>query len=100
MTAAEKFVGEGVNLFDPIDRARPSISLFPLRDNEPDYALLQDAQTQEKNRYGDLISLVDLVDEASSLNINGVREVGFNPNRYKQHAFHFTADNCIARFDA
>jgi DMSO reductase iron-sulfur subunit len=95
MTAAEKFVGEGVNLFDPIDRARPSISLFPLRDNEPEYALLQDAQTQEKNRYGDLISLVDLVDEASSLNINGVREVGFNPNRYKQHAFHFTADNCI-----
>jgi DMSO reductase iron-sulfur subunit len=95
VTAQEKFIGEGVNLFDPIDRARPSKSLFPLRDNEPAYALLEDAQTQDKNRYGDLISLVELVDEATSLNINGVQEVGFNPNRYKQHAFHFTADNCI-----
>ena len=34
-------------------------------------------------------------EEAASLNINGVSEVGFNPNRHKQHAFHFTADNCI-----
>ena len=30
-----------------------------------------------------------------SLKINGVDEIGFNPNRNKQHAFHFTADNCI-----
>jgi DMSO reductase iron-sulfur subunit len=66
-----------------------------LRDNEPEYALLADDQTQEKNRYGQLIALTDLVDGATSLNINGVSEVGFNPNRNKQHAFHFTADNCI-----
>lgn len=95
MTAQEKPIGEAVNLFDPIDRARPSESLFALRHNEPEYALLKDNQTQEKNRYGELISLEKLVDEATSLNINGVREVGFNPNRYQQHAFHFTADNCI-----
>ncbi len=84
-----------VKLFEPIANASPSLSLFPLRDNEPDYAQLNDPQTQEVNRYGDKIALFDLVDEAVSLNINGVREIGLNPNRYKQHAFHFTADNCI-----
>ncbi|HEY6131659.1 MAG TPA: DmsC/YnfH family molybdoenzyme membrane anchor subunit [Halioglobus sp.] len=95
MTVQEQSIGAGVNQFDPIDRARPSKSLFALRDNEPAYALLSDPQSQEKNRYGERIALLDLVEEAVSLNINGVREVGFNPNRYKQHAFHFTADNCI-----
>ena len=93
--SAGKTIAAGVNLFDPIDQARPSKSLFALRDNEPGYALLKDPQTQERNRYGERIALFDLVDEAISLNINGVREVGFNPNRNKQHAFHFTADNCI-----
>lgn len=81
--------------FKGIEQARPSESLFPLRANEPEYALLKDTQTEEVNRYGKLIALTELVDEASSLNINGVSEVGFNPNRMKQHAFHFTADNCI-----
>jgi len=94
VTVAEQNAG-GVRQFEPIARARPSQSLFPLRDNEPDYALLNDPETQERNRYGSLIALTELVDEAVSLNINGVREVGFNPNRHKQHAFHFTADNCI-----
>lgn len=84
-----------VQQFDPIDAARPSKSLFPLRENEPEYALLNDPETQEENRYGQRIALLDLAEEASSLNINGVSEVGFNPNRDKQHAFHFTADNCI-----
>ena len=86
---------DGVSIFDPIDQARPTKSLFPLRDNEPEYALLKDTHAQDSNRYGNLISLHEMVDEATSLNINGVREVGFNPNRNKQHAFHFTADNCI-----
>jgi len=84
-----------VKLFEPIADARSSESLFPLRETEPEYALLNDPETEEINRYGKLIALTELVDEASSLNINGVREVGFNPNRNKQHAFHFTADNCI-----
>lgn len=95
MSVQEKSLDSGVNLFDPINRARPSQSLFALRDNEPEYALLRDPQSQETNRYGERIALLDLVDEAASLNINGVREIGFNPNRHKQHAFHFTADNCI-----
>ena len=95
MTAPETSLDDSVNLFNPIEQARPSKSLFPLRENEPEYAKLHDAKTEEANRYGKLIALTELVDEASSLNINGVNEVGFNPNRNKQHAFHFTADNCI-----
>lgn len=83
-----------VELFDPIDKKRPSKSLFPLRDNEPEYAKLKDIDNDIENRYGNLIELVPLED-TKSLNINGVDEIGINPNRNKQHAFHFTADNCI-----
>lgn len=83
-----------VELFDPIDKKRPSKSLFPLRDNEPEYAKLKDIDNDIQNRYGNLIELAQLED-TKSLNINGVDEIGINPNRNKQHAFHFTADNCI-----
>jgi DMSO reductase iron-sulfur subunit len=81
--------------FEKIAAQRQSESIFPLRDNEPEYAKLSDESSEETNRYGNLISLTNLVEEAASLNINGVSEKGFNPNRNKQHAFHFTADNCI-----
>jgi DMSO reductase iron-sulfur subunit len=50
------------------------------------------------NRYGQPIETVP-VDDARrglSLNINGDAGVAENPNRYKQHGFFFTADNCIA----
>ena len=93
--ASGLYVAELVRHFEPIAAARPSTSLFALRDNEPDYALLNDRETREENRYGQRIALFDLAEEARSLNINGVSEVGINPNRNKQHAFHFTADNCI-----
>lgn len=65
-----------------------------LRDDEPDYAKLPDTPCQESNRYGKKIELVNL-SEAQSLKINGVEEIGINPNRNKQHAFFFNADNCI-----
>jgi DMSO reductase iron-sulfur subunit len=43
--------------------------------------------------------MLDLTDapnpEGQSLFINGNPSVGDNPNRNKQHGFHFTADNCI-----
>lgn len=84
-----------VELFDPIDEKRDSLSIFPLRENEPEYAKLNDPEVQDTNRYGNKIDLLDLGSLNESLNINGVDEVGFNPNRNKQHAFHFTADNCI-----
>lgn len=83
-----------VELFEPIKSKRPSVSLFPLRDNEPEYAKLKDDENNILNRWGNMIELAQL-DATKSLNINGVDEIGINPNRNKQHAFHFTADNCI-----
>ena len=85
-------------IFDPslkrIVENKPTLSLFPVRDDEPDYARLSDTTAQEKNRYGNAIALVNL-DETASLRINGIDEIGENPHRNKQHAFFFNADNCI-----
>lgn len=71
--------------------------MFPRRENEPDYALLKDPAIKDVNRYGLEIDLLERSDqpEGVSFCINGDEEVGDNPNRYKQHGFHFTADNCI-----
>jgi DMSO reductase iron-sulfur subunit len=72
--------------------------MFPIRSNEPGYALLKDPACQSHNRYGQSIETVPaghaLLDQ--SLNINGDAAIGANPNRYKQHGFFFNADNCIA----
>ena len=72
--------------------------MFEKRENEPDYALLNDASCQTLNRYGDPIDTVQAEDARrdQSLNINDDAGIGENPNRYKQHGFYFTADNCIA----
>lgn len=72
--------------------------MFKVRDDEPWYAYLHDPETKSHNRYGDLIDLVQRSGEPAgdSMQINGDTGVGTNPNRYKQHGFHFTADNCIA----
>ncbi len=69
-----------------------------LRPKEQSYAFLRDVKHPEKNRYG---KSIETVPESSplrgkSLNINGDSRVGDNPNRYKQHGFYFTADNCIS----
>ena len=72
--------------------------MYQRRDNEPDYTLLTDKESQETNRYGKPIEIVTEGDAlyGGSLNINNDAEVGDNPNRYKQHGFYFNADNCIA----
>ena len=72
--------------------------MFKVRDNEPDYALLNDPVSKTRNRYDTPIETVSEADTlyGKSLNINGDAEIGENPNRYKQHGFFFTADNCIA----
>jgi len=69
-----------------------------LRPKEQSYAFLQDVEHPEKNRYGKSIETVPEDSELRdlSLNINGDSRVGENPNRYKQHGFYFTADNCIS----
>ncbi|MDX2502933.1 MAG: dimethyl sulfoxide reductase anchor subunit [Gammaproteobacteria bacterium] len=75
--------------------------MFQTRDEERPYAFLNDKESKKTNRYGKKIDLVEPGDElfGKSLNINGDSEVSDsvakNPNRYKQHGFHFTADNCI-----
>lgn len=72
--------------------------MFQVRTDEPKYAFLQDEQSNDKNAHG---KFIDLVSKSSalygeSLNINQDSDISDNPNRYKQHGFHFTADNCIA----
>jgi DMSO reductase iron-sulfur subunit len=68
------------------------------RPGEQSYAFVPDAEHPSTNRYGKSIETVPdgnaLRDQ--SLNINGDKGIGDNPNRYKQHGFYFTADNCIA----
>lgn len=72
--------------------------MFEKRENEPDYALLNDPNCQTLNVYGDNIETVleEDVRRNQSLNINDDAAIGENPNRYKQHGFYFNADNCIA----
>lgn len=69
--------------------------MIPTRADEPDYAKLSDAGCDSLNRYGSPIRLTPVGDEGVSLHINGDDGIGENPNRTRQHAFHFTADNCI-----
>ncbi len=68
------------------------------RPGEQGYAFVPDVDHPDTNRYGKPIETVPEGHElrGRSLNINGDPGVGSNPNRYKQHGFYFTADNCIA----
>ncbi len=68
--------------------------MIPIRENEPEYARLSATREREINQYGAPIELIPH-DDGVSLNINGDAGIGDNPNRTRQHAFHFTADNCI-----
>lgn len=72
--------------------------MFKVRKDEPEYAFLKDSDNKAVNRYGKSIETVSKTDELrdKSLNINNDGSIGSNPNRYKQHGFFFTADNCIA----
>ncbi len=71
--------------------------MLKIRDNEPGYAKLNDPESDSVNRYGKSIDLLkdSGLAESESFRINGDDSVGDNPNRYKQHGFFFTADNCI-----
>ncbi len=67
--------------------------------NPPPYAVLP-RQNKEAtiNQHGAPIDLGGAHPTLSGqpLNINGVETLALNPDRYKQHGFHFNADNCIA----
>lgn len=73
------------------------MTIWERRPQERGYALLSDPVSQQENRYGQKIDLLDLtgLPAERSLNINQNEEVGCNPNRNKQHGFYFNADNCI-----
>ena len=72
--------------------------MFERREDEPDYALLNDTDSSSLNQYGAPIETVAADDSLreSPLNINGDEILDENPNRFKQHGFYFNADNCIA----
>lgn len=74
-------------------------TLWEVRTQEQSYAFLSDKAIPDTNRYGQKIDLLDLtggqLPKERPLFINDNPEVGCNPNRNKQHAFFFTADNCI-----
>ena len=71
--------------------------MFQVRNDEPQYAFLNDETIKETNCYGKPIQTVEIGSDlhGKSLNINLDSGISENPNRYKQHGFHFTADNCI-----
>ncbi|MDH5729315.1 MAG: dimethyl sulfoxide reductase anchor subunit [Gammaproteobacteria bacterium] len=70
--------------------------MYEVRDDEPGYAFVPDVKTPEVNQWGRAIETTQAAElRGQSLTINGDEAVSENPNRYKQHGFHFTADNCI-----
>ena len=86
----------GTDNSDLDDTPRP---IFDMRSGERKYAKLNDPVVCDSNRYGTKTDLLDIseapLEVGRSLEINGNPSVGDNPNRNKQHGFHFTADNCI-----
>lgn len=73
--------------------------MWQVRDDEPGYAFLKDPEVPENNFYEAPIDLIARsggeAEVGREMFINDEPGVGNNPNRNKQHAFHFTADNCI-----
>ena len=70
---------------------------FKTRTNEPAYAALPKSNGAQINQWGKSINLVAASDKLAgkSMHINNSAAISTNPERYKQHGFHFTADNCI-----
>jgi DMSO reductase iron-sulfur subunit len=70
---------------------------YKARLNEPAYALLPPSNGATVNQHGKSIRLVEDNHPlaAKSLNINMSSTLSGNPERHKQHGFHFTADDCI-----
>ncbi len=66
---------------------------------EPAYAFLDKLKsTVDRSQFGTPVDLDKAYPAlvAEPLTVNGRESHSSNPNRYKQHGFHFNADNCIA----
>ena len=63
----------------------------------PPTRLLPPSNGAQVNQWGKAIDLAGEKDPLAgkSLKINNSAAISTNPDRYKQHGFHFTADNCI-----
>jgi DMSO reductase iron-sulfur subunit len=75
------------------------LALKPARQDVPDYAKLQTPQRQvAASQHGTPLDLDKQYPDLAGtpLRINGAESRSANPARYKQHGFHFNADNCIA----
>jgi DMSO reductase iron-sulfur subunit len=72
--------------------------MFKPRPKEQAYAFVPNVAHPAVNRYGQPIETVPEGHalRGQSLRINGDTAIAGNPNRYKQHGFFFTADNCIS----
>lgn len=65
--------------------------------DEAAHALLPRAPSAvARSQHGSEINLEHADTRAAPLVVNGQPSHSDNPNRYKQHGFHFNADNCIA----
>ncbi len=71
--------------------------MFQIQPKEQRYAFVPRAEHPALNRYGQPVETVPQGHplRGKTLNINGDTSVSENPDRYKQHGFYFTADNCI-----
>lgn len=85
-------------MFKPLQRTPQDKPTFKVRPEEPAYAFVPPSNDTRLNQHGKPIQLVKDDDALAgvSLKINNNPVIGTNPDRYKQHGFHFTADNCIA----
>lgn len=62
--------------------------MFKRREYEPEYALLNDTESKQQNRYGKSIQTVPEDDpRAKEFIINEQPQESQNPNRLKQHGF-------------
>ncbi len=70
-----------------------------LQPREAGYAFLQKLRSKvSASQFGTPLDLDRAYPELAGqpLTLNGAHSHSDNPNRYKQHGFHFNADNCIA----
>jgi DMSO reductase iron-sulfur subunit len=90
-------MADGTDVQGGTSASRRPEPAFKARPNEPEYARLAPASGARESQWGKPIELVAADDPLAgkSLEINGSLAVGTGADRYKQHGFHFTADNCI-----
>ncbi len=93
----EAFIPEGGGAAPRAAAGTPQRPLWEMRTEEQAYAKLPMAEPPAANHWGQTTDLTALsgLPERQPLFINEHPAVGEHPNRHRQHAFFFNADNCI-----